>query len=241
MRQWLQTCDTKHREFACHLSKRDNSTESESERRKRLPTRLIAVGADGDDTVRLLQTAHSDTGEWIALSHQWGPGPHFSTTRSNLDSHLNGIKLTTLPATFRDAVIVARALGLKYLWIDSICIIQGKDGDFNQEAERMEEVYSGAYCVLAASRAASHFAGFLSPGKAREFVALTQDKRSAPFYICEMIDDFKSHVLGGALSSRGWVMQEHALARRTIFFTDHQTYWECGEGVRCETMTKMKK
>ena len=205
-----------------------------------MPTRLIAVGAIGDDHVRLLQTANSGAGDWIALSHQWGPEPHFSTNRRNLESHLNGILLASLPATFRDAVVVTRALGLKYLWIDSICIIQGKDGDFNQEAKRMEDVYSGAYCVLAASRAASHFSGFLSQRKAREFVTLNQNENE-PFYICEMIDDFKSHVLDGALSSRGWVMQEHALARRTIFFTENQTYWECGEGVRCETMTKMSK
>jgi hypothetical protein len=56
-----------------------------------------------------------------------------------------------------------------------------------------------------------------------------------------MIDDFKTHVLDGALNFRGWVVQEQALAQRTVFFTEHQTYWECGEGVRCETMTKMNK
>jgi hypothetical protein len=48
-------------------------------------------------------------------------------------------------------------------------------------------------------------------------------------------------VLGGELHSRGWVLQEHALARRTLFFTEHQTYFECGNGVRCETSTKLSK
>jgi hypothetical protein len=60
-------------------------------------------------------------------------------------------------------------------------------------------------------------------------------------YVCESIDNFKEHVLDGALNRRGWVLQEHALARRTVFFTTHQTYFECGRGVRCETMTKMSK
>ena len=205
-----------------------------------MPTRLIDVGTVGDNQARLIQTAADSTGEWIALSHQWGPEPHFSTNRKNLNDHMAGMEFENLPATFRDAVTVTRALGLKYLWIDSICIIQGKDGDFNQEAKRMEEVYSGAYCVLAATRATSHYSGFLEARKARDFVALSRENE-APFYICEIIDDFKTHVLDGGLNSRGWVMQEHALARRTIFFTEHQTYWECGEGVRCETMTKMKK
>jgi hypothetical protein len=205
-----------------------------------LPTRLIDVGKDGDDIVCLWETGTDDTGEWVALSYQWGAKPHFFTNRGNLADHINGMGFETLPATFKDAVIVTRALGLRYLWIDSICIIQGKDGDFNEEAKRMEEVYSGAYCVLAASRATGHFSGFLQARNERDYVALGGENE-ALFYICEMIDDFNVHVLEGALNRRGWVLQEHALARRTVFFTEHQTYWECGDGVRCETMTKMNK
>ena len=199
------------------------------------------MGGLDDEQVRLIKTDTNHNGEWIALSHQWGPGPrYFSTTQQNIKDHMKGMKLVNMAATFRDAILVTRALGLKYIWIDSICIIQGEGGDFNQEAKRMEDVYSGAYCVLAASRAANHFSGFLGPRNDRDVVALSKENE-APFHICEMIDDFKAHVLDGDLNKRGWVMQEHALARRTIFFTDHQIYWECGEGVRCETMTKMKK
>jgi hypothetical protein len=59
--------------------------------------------------------------------------------------------------------------------------------------------------------------------------------------VCQNIDNFKDHVLNGELNSRGWVLQEHALARRTLFFTEHQTYFECSSGVRCETSTKLSK
>jgi len=135
---------------------------------------------------------------------------------------------------------VTRHLGLQYLWIDSLCIVQGPGGDFSEEAKRMEHVYSGAHCVLAASRGVGHAAGFLNPRIKRDYVALCQDGATAPFYLTENIDDFNVHVLEGALNQRGWVFQEHALARRTIFFTDHQMYFECGAGVRCETMTLMK-
>jgi hypothetical protein len=159
----------------------------------------------------------------------------------NLKSHLDdGIDFDMLPATFKDAVTVTRAVGCRYLWIDSLCIVQGPGGDFNEEAKRMPQVYSGAYCVLAASRADNHYAGFLHLRKDRAVVTLRQGK-SPPFYIAENIDDFNSHVLEGDLNRRGWVLQEHALARRTIFFTDYQTYFECGAGVRCETMMTMKK
>lgn len=47
-------------------------------------------------------------------------------------------------------------------------------------------------------------------------------------------------VLKGPLSQRGWMLQEHALSRRALFFTEKQTYWECGEGVMCQSMTRMK-
>lgn len=138
---------------------------------------------------------------------------------------------------------MTRALGSRYLWIDSICIIQaGKNADFEQEATRMEEVYSGARCVIAASRASGHASGFLKDRIKRDYVALRREIDSeSPFYICQAIDNFKEHVLEGALNRRGWVLQEHALARRTIFFDEHQTYWECGHGVRCETMTTLHK
>jgi hypothetical protein len=60
-------------------------------------------------------------------------------------------------------------------------------------------------------------------------------------YVCDAIDDFNRDVENGQLNRRGWVLQERALARRTIYFADRQTYWECGQGVRCETLTKMNK
>jgi hypothetical protein len=226
---WLRHCDGNH---SCRPLNNPGI---------RLPTRLIDVGESVDETVRLRVTVSTDTGDWIALSHKWGD-KHFSTTPENLQAHLKGIELSKLPATFNDAVTVTRALGLQYLWIDSLCVIQGPDGDFRKEAKRMEEVYSGAYCVIAASCAADHYSGFLKTRKTRDCVGMRREgKDQTPFYICQTIDNFKDHVLDGELHSRGWVMQEHALARRTLFFTEHQMYFECKDGVRRETSTKMKK
>ncbi|OXV05317.1 hypothetical protein Egran_06915, partial [Elaphomyces granulatus] len=66
-----------------------------------------------------------------------------------------------------------------------------------------------------------------------------QDLQGSTFYVCEAIDDFRSDVELGDLNKRGWVFQERALSRRTIYFTKTQVYWECGKGVQCETLTKM--
>jgi len=119
-------------------------------------------------------------------------------------------------------------------------IIQGPDGDFNEEAKRMERVFSGAYCVLAASRANSQHEGFLKEFEQREYLTFKRGNER-PFYICKTIDDFNHDVLEGELNKRGWVLQERALARRTVYFTATQTYFECGKGVRCQTLTRMCK
>lgn len=236
LQHWLNDCDRHH---TCQP--RTSADKHSHKMPRRMPTRLIKVGKPGDHSIRLWETTATDTGQWVALSHKWGDR-HFSTTPENLADHIRGLSLSTLPATFRDAVTVSRAIGCQYLWIDSLCVIQGPGGDFKTEAKRMEDVYSGAYCVIAASCSNDHFSGFLGTRKVRDFVSMRQeDKSYPPFYICETIDNFKEHVLDGALYRRGWVLQEHALARRTIFFTEHQTYFECGRGVRCETATKMTK
>jgi serine/threonine protein kinase len=231
LRAWLEDCD------------RDHECKPYKSLTTRVPTRLIDVGTNGGDMVQLRETDPSRSYDWVALSYRWGPTPHFSTTTENREVHLAGMSMDRLPQTFRDAIAVTRSLKKQYLWIDSICIIQGKGGDFSKESKRMEDVYSGAYCVLAASCATDQRSGFLlRQKKAREYVAFDADNDADHvLYVCERIENFKEHVLDGELCQRGWVLQEHALARRTIFFTEHQTYWECGKGIRCESLAKMRK
>lgn len=232
LRDWLDECDQHHAN--CKLLK-DSSM--------RLPTRLVDVGQEGDAGVRLYETKFDDELEYLALSHPWGPqtSTHFCTYPDSLNRHLKGIMIQDLPPTFQDAVMVTRSLKHRYLWIDSICIIQGSRGDFNQEAKHMQAIFRQAYCVLAASCAEGQQHGFIKPRYQRSCLKLQQDPSRPPIYACDFIDNFQQHALDSPLNKRGWVLQERALARRTIFFTDKQTYWECGAGVRCETRKKMNK
>ncbi|KAK9778550.1 putative Protein kinase domain-containing protein [Seiridium cardinale] len=242
IRQWLKHCDETHLEKCRRnqiISNQKGSADPTAPHY--LPTRVIDVGVTGDQMVRLHVTGSDEKGKWLALSHQWGTGQRFCTTTENLDSHIKGISCASLPATFRHAVEVTRALNCPYLWIDSLCIVQeGSHSDFDVEAKNMEQVYSGAYCVLASSRTPGHDAGFLQARKERATIALQKKGHTTPFYISEPIDNFNLHVLEGSLNKRGWVLQEHALARRTLYFTDYQTYFECGDGVRSETMGKTR-
>lgn len=236
IKMWLKDCDDSH-----------SGCKSSVERG--IPTRLIEVGTMDRPLLRLVETREEKTAvnDYVALSHPWGDItkynpfstlPKDSQNGHGLEQFKVSIPFDELPATFKDAVICTRQIGVPYLWIDSICILQGPDGDFSVEAEKMGDVYNGAYCVIAASRAVDQRTGFLSSTRPQgEYVTfLDKDK---PFYICKTIDNFNKDVIEGTLNKRGWVLQERALARRTIYFTETQTYFECGSGVRCETMTRM--
>ena len=106
----------------CHAACR-NSIDDYS-----LPTRLIDADTNNELHVRLIQsdTVHPST-VYAALSHVWGDfavAPFLRTTVSTLQDRQRNIPLSSLPANFHDAVQVIRALGMRYIWIDSLCIVQ---------------------------------------------------------------------------------------------------------------------
>jgi hypothetical protein len=208
-----------------------------------MPTRVIDVG-DGP-TAPLVLTDKDKIGwgeHYVALSHCWGKPPwNWSTTTSNKETRAQGFLITELPQTFQDAITVTRELGQRYLWIDSLCIIQGENGDWETEAKKMETVFKNAYYTIAATSAEDSNKGFLNRALEDSRYVTVPNSSHGKVYVCTSIDDFDGDVVEGVLNKRAWVLQERALSCRTIHFTKRQTYWECGGGVRCETLTYMKK
>ncbi|KAH7316960.1 heterokaryon incompatibility protein-domain-containing protein, partial [Stachybotrys elegans] len=201
----------------------------------------------------------------ITLSHWWGDPkmhPIFCTYRCNVDSFLVGIAFNELPKSFQDAVIITRELGIRYLWIDSLCIIQqhrrcseacGRSDDWNNEAPAMGRYYSSSYLTLAATSAQGSSDGFLGSRPQMSYVTVANQLPSSdlrqhdPLYICQGINDFQNDVNLAELNQRAWVFQERALSRRITHFASTQTYWECGGGdsnnigeARCETLAWMQ-
>jgi hypothetical protein len=230
LNEWVRSCNETHQCLP--------STETI------LPTRVIDVGSKDSANVRLFSETQGRSGKYLALSHRWGSpaqNKRCCTETNNLKKHEEGISIADLPKTFRDAVHVTRNLGVQYLWIDSLCIIQNDEKDWEAESKLMEQVFSAAYATIAASCARRTDDGFLKARMNRQCVTMANPASGSKFYLCSAIDDFHNDVDQGELNKRGWVLQERALSRRTIYFTEKQTYWECGEGVRCETLTKMRK
>ncbi|KAK7928900.1 HET-domain-containing protein [Apiospora marii] len=227
LQQWLKLCDSEHDKCRREVKKGQPS----------MPTRLLEVSKPP----RLIESRSITPERYVALSHCWGiVSKRFSTVESNFSQLKKSIDIEALPQTFRDAIQVTRGLGIKYIWIDSLCIIQDDEKDWYREAGKMELVFSEAYCTIGASSARSSVEGFLARGPPRRCLQLSI-ANTGNVFVCPAIDDFHKDVELGPLNRRGWVLQERALSRRTIYYTSTQVYWECGEGVRCETLGCLQK
>ncbi|KAI1350966.1 hypothetical protein F5Y01DRAFT_315249 [Xylaria sp. FL0043] len=232
LKEWVRLCDETHE---CTSIQKETITSA------KMPTRVIDVGLIHNPGLRLIEPSKSWMEEYIALSHCWGKTPeHLSlvTKKSNVTRLKDGFNVDELPKTFQEAVRTAQALGIRYLWIDSLCIIQDDKEDWETEAKKMGDVYSFAYLTVAASSATSSLGGFLERSKHRR--CATVATTNGPLRLAEAIDNFVEDVEDGVLNTRGWVLQERALSRRIIHFTSTQMYWECGNGVHCETLTQLR-
>lgn len=129
----------------------------------RLPKRVLDLGGtSAENHIRLID-GNLLRSQYVALSYCWGSPdkkPN-STTAENLKDRQNKIIVTELVKGFRDAIYVTRALAIRYLWIDSLCIIQDSAFDFASQARKMSTIYSKATVTIAASCSADTHVGFL--------------------------------------------------------------------------------
>ncbi|KAF2137682.1 uncharacterized protein K452DRAFT_235425 [Aplosporella prunicola CBS 121167] len=93
-----------------------------------LPTRLLDIGTEKEPKVRLHETV-GERGKYAALTYRWGKNILVTTTKSILAARKTAIAWLDLSPTFQDAIKFSRMLDLRYLWIDSLCIIQGDADD----------------------------------------------------------------------------------------------------------------
>ena len=229
--EWLNTCDRLHR---C-----TQKTENLDEGLKYAPTRLIDVGLEKSDFVRLVESKDLVAiPRYLTLSHSWGSSEAEMTvqlTRQNGLSLQKGISLTQLPRTFADTVLVSRYLGIRYIWIDSLCIIQDDIQDWEIEAATMWQVYSNAYINVAATSSTNSSQGLFrerNPLIIKPCVAIFREGQSlipAGEYRCYNAAEWRSQVREAPLSKRAWVHQEWSLSPRTIHFARDQIFWECRE------------
>lgn len=168
---------------------------------------------------------------------------------ANLDLLMSGILWEDLPKTFQDAVHVCRRLGIAYLWIDMLCIIQTGDSgaDWVRESARMASIYENAWLTIAADGAFGAEGGcFVSSHDRRTQIHIIEcpavSGKEQHVYAREQGFTFQNKDVAhsrhgathGALDSRGWVYQERVLSPRTLLFTAAEMAWQCQKETRCE-------
>lgn len=115
-----------------------------------LPTRLLNVGSTSYPFLHLEDT-EGRQGRYVTLSHRWGAKLEIASTTANLKDHYVSTNFHELSETLQDAVVATRKLGIPYIWIDSLCIIQDDPEDWRQEAAQMVSIYENEYVTIAAT------------------------------------------------------------------------------------------
>ncbi|TDZ51540.1 hypothetical protein CTRI78_v007610 [Colletotrichum trifolii] len=211
----------------------------------RLPTRVVEVGAD-DETCRLYES-EGECAEYMALSHCWGKITILTTLKNNIEAHTNCIKLETLPKTFQEAIKATRSLGIRYLWIDSLCIVQDDADDWAKESAMMASIYRNAYLTLAATAANDGSEGLFKPRQVDTYSYTLEDTPDASNEVTiyatlqrkhdclRGFDDLSESNLGSLpLMTRAWCFQERILSSRILHFAADEMVWECQEATSCE-------
>ncbi|PVH83029.1 HET-domain-containing protein, partial [Cadophora sp. DSE1049] len=159
-----------------------------------------------------------------ALSHCWGLKPPLRTTTSSFTSRMTRITLSTLPQTFQDAILVTRNLKLRYLWIDSLCIVQDDTEDWLTESAKMMDYYANAHVTISALRSGDSREGFLGDRITGQQILVSAEKK---LYIRSKREQLRSMFFGEPLNSRAWTLQERLISTRIIHFGRHEMIWEC--------------
>lgn len=221
---WLSECQEDH--AACQ---REIETHGTSRYR---PTRLIDVQCEDTNTIRLDErsTATADTdgacaAGYLALSYCWGGDQAGKTLRANVEGRtLQSFSLSEQPKSIRDAVEVTRNLVYRYVWIDSLCIIQDDDEDKQRELGQMHLVYQNAELTISAANSASSHDGFLQVCRGNP---RTRIKYRGPDGVLGSVIATRAQGMTEPIHNRGWTLQEHLLARRLLIFGTFGMRWVC--------------
>jgi hypothetical protein len=213
-----------------------------------LPTRVLEIQRSGQVKLREM-SKNKEIGRYACLSHCWGGILPLQLTSSMVQVFQDtGIPWETLPRTFQHAVDMTHRLGLKYIWIDSLCIVQDDIEDWRREGSQMSEIYSGACVTFAATNATDSNKGFYqetlgNPRLKMYTYTLKHQKDSKSLYDIHAIEmgalnsDFNGRDL--PLFKRAWAFQEQILTPRMVHFANDMLYWECLESRACETREYM--
>ncbi|KAF2005644.1 HET-domain-containing protein [Amniculicola lignicola CBS 123094] len=203
-----------------------------------VPTRLLDLGSLGTDLgqVRLVETGSGvESPVYLTLSHMWGTASVLKLVKSNYSDFMKGLRLDLLPQRFIDSVYLARRLKLRYLWIDSLCIIQDDADDWARESSTMHQVYRNGICNIAACSGLNPTDSLFTNREpdTSEGIVVENVFRDQTATLILIPDWVHPTFLSAPLYKRGWVVQERLLCQRLIQLAKFP-FWECQQSVWTE-------
>ncbi|KAH7081462.1 hypothetical protein BKA63DRAFT_503876 [Paraphoma chrysanthemicola] len=235
IKRWQQVCMEEH--TLCREERVNNL-------KFQLPTRLIDVRME-PRLVAGSTLQSSKSVEYATVSHRWQEGGSAKLLRSNIDSFMKAIDFTALPPIFQDSITATRRLGIDFVWIDALCIVQDDADDWRLESSTMGSVYQNAILNLGASgsipRSHGAFDDYFPDPPAP--IGLFVSRRASDYLIPHVEiarEGFSRNLFGFSkillpqshyrvpLLRRGWVFQERLLSPRSVYFGEQLT-WECPE------------
>ncbi|KAI1761084.1 HET-domain-containing protein [Hypoxylon sp. FL1150] len=212
------------------------------------PKRLLHIGVRGDGSVRLYETPDDFRESYIALSYCWGKSNVLKTESTNIQSLSQGFHLTQLPVAIQDAAHITERLGLKYLWVDALCIIQDSKLDWEEQSAKMCSIYENAYLAVIASSSGAANVSFLDssarpttfqyriPSKPDIILAARAECKNGHHF--DSIAGIGNPVIPDPTLSRGWTLQESILPTRAISYSTEELQWHCRSIRSCECQSK---
>ncbi|KAJ8122894.1 hypothetical protein O1611_g9726 [Lasiodiplodia mahajangana] len=218
LKKWIDMCENGHRFHLKCLSSQYAGNQ--------LPTRLMEVmpgqGSQPPTVCLIKADGLPRTTRYATLSYRWGGNIPSKTTTETYEAYMEKVPFESLPGTIRDSVLLVYELGIKYLWVDSFCIIQDDRDDWKQESSRMASVYANGFLNIAADVPHDAGGGLYTMRNPLRFAAC----RVGSFTIFR--DEFEDAKFNTRpLYTRGWTHQERYLSARTVHFGYQQISWEC--------------
>ncbi len=233
---WLDDCS--HTHDACRMLTPFGT--------KVLPTRLVDVLPGGQPTsfVRVIDStsipSSVDDVDYIALSHAWNQD-HVTLKSDWLQEKLTDLPLQTLPTAVNTAISAAQELGHRYIWVDSLCVLQDSEQDKQQECATMATTFRNATMTMVLDQMATDKISTSANQSLQESIPDQQQHPSS-------LQGYRRHASptlstidfatpGFAWDTRAWALQERLLSRRFLHLGE-QMYWECNALKASETFPR---
>ncbi len=203
-----------------------------------LPARILDIGEKDGDAVKL-KTTRGESETYASLSHCWGKTKSLTLLKENQDALHRSIDWESLPKVYTDAITFCRSLGIRYFWIDALCIIQDSVDDWKRESAKMFSYYGDCYVCIAATSSPDHDGGC----SVRDLTLKHEGKGTDGQPYCVFVRPEVPHIMHSTafshetyfpLLTRAWVYQERRLSPRIIHVTDMEIFFECNATTSCE-------